>query len=158
MNFRAGCSQTLDNVHSPGVRCSQRKVHKMFKGNVHMAQGKKTAKNKRSFDEKSAIVMNAINADMRRTAALYKDSKVMKYGKQYTMGQLAQMSGYSRSSRFMLFLYEMVDRGYLAKSEWNGHEICGRGICDVNIYFMLPEFAIGKLTKSMFTDRDAISG
>jgi len=122
-----------------------------------MVQGKKVAKNKRSFEEKSAIVMNAINADMRRIKALFPDGAMTKYGKQFTMGELARLSGYSRSSRFMLFLYEMVDRGMLAKSEWNGHEICGRGICDVNIYFMLPEFAIGKLNKSMFTDQTTSS-
>jgi len=122
-----------------------------------MVQKTKVAKNKRSFEEKAGIVMNAINADMRRIAALFPDGAMVKYGKQFTMGELARLSGYSRSSRFMLFLYEMVDRGMLAKSEWNGHEICGRGICDVNIDFMLPEFAIGKTTKSMFTDRDAIS-
>lgn len=130
----------------------------MFKGKVHMVQGKKVSKNKRSFEEKSAIILNAINAEMRRVQAMFPDRKTYPYGKHYTMGELARLSGYSRSSRFMLFLYEMVDRGMLAKSEWNGHEICGRGICDVNIYFMLPEFAIGKTTKSMFTETGAIGG
>jgi len=123
-----------------------------------MVQGKKVAKNKRSFEEKSAIVMNAINADMRRINSIFPDSSITKFGKQWTMGELARLSGYSRSSRFMLFLFEMVDRGMLAKSVWNGHEICGSGICDVNIFFTLPEFAIGRLTKSMFTEQKQDDG
>lgn len=117
-----------------------------------MVQGKKTPKNKRSFEEKSAIVMNAINADMRRVEVILPGGHWTKYGKQYSMGELARISGYSRSSRFMLFLYEMVDRGMLAKVEWDGaHGVVGKGICAVNIFFMLPQFHPKNTMKSIFT-------
>lgn len=108
---------------------------------------KKKAKNKLSFDEKAAIVISAMRSELRRVQALYKSD----VAKIYTMGEIARLSGYARSSRFMLFLYEMCDRGLLAKTEWNGRDICGRGICDVNIQFTLPEFSRDKMQKSMFT-------
>jgi len=116
----------------------------------------KKSKNKLSFDEKSQIVISAMRGELRRVQALYgKESPSIfeKYGKIYTMGEIARLSGYARSSRFMLFLYEMCDRGLLAKSEWTGYDICGRGICSVNIQFTLPEFARSKIQKPMFTEQ-----
>jgi len=110
------------------------------------------SKNKLTIDEKIAIVDKAIRNEQRRVEVFFARSDVPKYARYYSMAEIAKLSGYARSSRFMLFLYEMVDRGLLAKAEYNGAKTMrGRGICDVNIKFCLPEFAPKNTMKSMFT-------
>lgn len=117
-----------------------------------MTAMKKTAKNKRSIDEKIQIVISAIRSEQRRVEVFFARSDVPKYARYYSMAEIAKLSGYARSSRFMLTLYEMCDRGLLAKAEYNGAKTMkGRGICDVNIKFCLAEFAPKNTMKSMFT-------
>lgn len=95
------------------------------------------AKNKRSLDRKIELIMSAIKDDFRRVKAIEGMQGKGSYGKLYTMAEIAKLSGYSRSSKFMLTLYEMVDRKLLVKQEYNSRT--GKAITPVNIYFMLPE-------------------
>ena len=83
--------------------------------------------------------MSAIHRDIGRVKAVVGEDADMYYNRLYTMSEIARLSGYARSNRFLLFLYEMVDRGYLAKQLHNPK--IGKGICDVNILFMLPDTA-----------------
>lgn len=116
-----------------------------------MAAKSGRAKNKRSIDEKIDIVMNALLNEKRRIEAVSPASHMAKYGRMYTMAEIAKLSGYARSSRFMFFLYELCDRGYLAKSEHsNGLRGRGFGITEVSIYFCLAEFAPYRMMNNMF--------
>lgn len=115
-------------------------------------------KNKLTFEEKAELVISAMRKEVRRLQVVYPDSIFDRYGKLYSMAEIARLSGFARSTRFMLFLYEMCDRKLIAKSEWTGHEINGRGICDVNIQFCLPEHSRDKVQKSMFTELSQSEG
>lgn len=95
------------------------------------------AKNKLSYGEKAALILEALNAENRRVRAINPDDKECSYGKLYSMGEIARLTGYSRSTRMMCFLYEMVDRGVLVKQEYASRE--NRQIRDSEIFFMLPE-------------------
>lgn len=100
------------------------------------------AKNKRSIDEKINLIMDAIKQDQRRVEVFFNRSEPFQSARYYTMAQIAKLAGYARSSRFMLTLYEMCDRGLLARDEFNGAKTMkGKGICDVNIQFCLPQFS-----------------
>jgi len=96
--------------------------------------GTSKAKNKITLDEKISKVMSSLNDDYRRLQAV---SRGKEPGKVYTMREIAEIAGYARSTRFLLFLYELVDRGLLKKEEHSPRH--GKGICDVNILFMLPQ-------------------
>lgn len=99
----------------------------------------KKPKNKRSFDDKRILI----------TEKMFQDScaRILKLGSafygRYTMAQVAKMCGYSRSNRFLEDLKQMVEIGDLVAikqgGKFSGYEQVGKGICDHNIYFCIPD-------------------
>lgn len=90
---------------------------------------KKRSKNARpSYHDKTEIVMTAV----RRLVYEQKLRGGGDYG--FTMAQIAEEAGYSRSQRFMETLYSMCDDGLLQKQEWQS----GNPHIPNRIWFRLP--------------------
>jgi len=96
-------------------------------------------KNKRSFDDKRLLITDKLTSD---SAARIIRLGSAHYGR-YSMAQIAKMCGYSRSNRFLEDLKQMAENGDLIAIKQglsvSGYEQIGKGICNYNIYFAIPE-------------------
>lgn len=106
---------------------------------ITIAEILKKPKNKRSFDDKRLLILDKLERDS--AARIIKLGSAF-YGR-YTMAQVAKMCGYSRSNRFLEDLKQMVEIGDLIAikqgGKFSGYEQVGKGICDHNIYFCIPD-------------------
>ena len=90
---------------------------------------KKRSKRERpNYHDKTAIVLAAI----RRLVYEQKLKGGPGYG--FTMAQIAEEAGYSRSQRFMETLYSMCDDKLLEKQEWQS----GNAHIPNRVWFRLP--------------------
>jgi len=99
----------------------------------------KTPKNKRSWDDKKILITDKLTNDSLARIVRLGSAH---YGR-YSMSQVAKLCGYSRSNRFLDDLKQMVEEGALVAIKQglsvSGYEQIGRGICDHNIYFAIPQ-------------------
>lgn len=92
----------------------------------------KRGKTHKTYQEKCEHILMVMNFDARRREAVgYTGAR------QYTLAEVAKLAGYARSTKFLNHLYSMVDGGSLKMLTVN-REVNGRGITDINVYFMLP--------------------
>lgn len=82
-----------------------------------------------SFQDKCILIENAL------TAEIVKRQLVGYSHHMFSMSQIASLTGYARSNRFLETLYRMVDDKKLKMKTQNDK----RGVTDFNVWFTLPE-------------------
>lgn len=82
-----------------------------------------------SYDDKSAVIVSALVKEIVHR-------QLVGYSRHlFTMKQIAELTGYARSNRFLATLYRMVDDEKLRMMTTNDK----RGVTDFNCHFTLPE-------------------
>lgn len=86
-------------------------------------------KQRLSFDDKSKLIESALLSEIVHRQVVGYENHL------FSMAQIAQLTGYARSNRFLSDLYAMVDAGKLRMMTRNDK----RGVSDFNVFFTLPE-------------------
>lgn len=94
-----------------------------------MAKARKRGK-RYSYADKSALIAATLVKEIDRRRVVGYENHM------FRMSEIAELTGYARSNRFMATLYQMVDDRKLRMVTQNDK----RGVTDFNVFFTLPEY------------------